>query len=134
MKKLVFVLAALMSLPLLASQEIPRDLIKAKAELDERFTYQEDRDDLDIWTKLPRKGKVFGDCEDYALAIKREAGGRIWAGITRLGEGHVMICKEGYCAGTLTKGIKPFNPKRYTWLMMMNEQMINKKLKDSKGL
>ena len=129
MKKIILLLAIVSAQVSAGSFE---KLSEAKAELDKRFTYKGDPRGLDLWHVPPKKGRVFGDCEDYALALKEMVGGRIWAGITKSGLGHVMLCLDGFCADTLKRDVEEFDYKRYSWLMMMNEPMIKQKLKDSK--
>lgn len=106
-------------------------LSAAKKRVDARFTYKNDPNGLDIWVMPPKRGKFSGDCEEYAMAVQREAGGRLWGVILSDGTGHVILCKGLSCADNLNEKVFGMNPDDYLWMMMITDDMRDKKIEES---
>lgn len=92
----VFIVVTLCALSAACVLLPPTDDWAAQRALDERFVYVEEAPDKDDWKFLEPEGKVYGDCEDYAITLQREIGGKIWLLYPMNGGvGHAVVVKGG---------------------------------------
>ncbi len=82
------------------------------------FTYKPDVSDE--WIVYDRIDQPFtGDCEDYALTLQRQIGGKVWHVVIPSGEHHAVLVADGHVYDNLNRWPVTREEYRAEWVWVM---------------